>query len=182
MIFDPDKTIILIIDIQDKLLNAAFNSLSIKKNSETLIKTARALNIPIFITEQYPKGLGETIKEIKNNLESTNCTVFEKNAFNAFSDKNIWSTFKKLNRKQVIICGIETHICVYQTAEYLLNKEYSVTVISDSSGSRNDIEHNLGLDNIKQDGGYIKTTEMILFELLKTSKHPKFKELQTLIK
>lgn len=182
MIFDSDKTILLIIDIQEKLLNSAYNSLSIKKNAQILSITAEKLNIPIFITEQYPKGLGETIPEIKKSLNNSKNIICEKIDFNAFADKNIYNKFREFHKKQVIICGIETHICIYQTAEYLLNKGYETAVVYDACGSRAEIEHNIGLENIRQKGGWVKTTEMILFELLKSAKHPSFKDLQLLIK
>jgi len=182
MILQPENSVLLIIDIQEKLLNAAFNSLSIKKNIDILTKTADALNIPVFITEQYPKGLGETISIIKNNLQSTNKIICEKNDFNAFFDKNIYTKFNSLNKKQIIICGIETHICVHQSAAELLKNGFQVAVLTDASGSRAESEHVCGLENIKENGGCIKTTEMVVFELLKTSKHPKFKEIQSLVK
>lgn len=182
MIFSAENTVLVIIDIQEKLLNAAYNSLSIKKNIDILIRTAKALNIPIFITEQYPKGLGSSIKLIKNNLCDTVNIICEKTAFNAFADEEILKKFKSLNKKQVIICGIETHICVHQSAEELLKSGYKLSVISDASGSRAEYEHQYGLENIKHNGGCVKTTEMVVFELLKTAKHPKFKEIQNLIK
>ena len=182
MIFDSDKTILLIIDIQEKLLNSVYNSQSIKKNARILSITAEKLNIPIFITEQYPKGLGETIQEIKNSLHNSKNIICEKIDFNAFSDKNIYNRFRKFRKKQVIICGIETHICVHQTAESLLNNGYEVAVVTDACGSRYEAEHNIGIENIKQSCGWLKTTEMILFELLKSAKHPYFKDLQLLIK
>lgn len=182
MIFQPEDTVLVVIDIQEKLLNAAFNSLSIKKNIDILTRTADALNIPVFITEQYPKGLGKTINLITNNLHNTNKTVSEKTDFNAFADNNIYKEFKNLNRKQVIICGIETHICVHQSAAELAKNGFQVAVIADASGSRAESEHAYGLENIKENGGCIKTTEMVVFELLKTSKHTKFKEIQSLIK
>lgn len=182
MIFEPAHTVLVIIDIQEKLLNAAYNSLSIKKNIDILTKTAEVLNIPVFITEQYPKGLGSTISLITGNLSETTNIICEKTDFNAFANKEIFKKFKKIKKKQVLICGIETHICVHQSAAELLRNGFKVSVVTDASGSRSESEHQCGLENIRQNGGCIKTTEMIIFELLKTAKHPKFKEIQTLIK
>lgn len=178
-ILDINNSILLIIDIQEKLLNAAFNKETIKKNSEILVKTANILGIPCIATEQYPKGLGNTIPEITENIKSYN---FEKLSFNALENTDICSKLQSLERKQIILVGIETHICVRQTAEAFLRKGYDVSVIKDSCGSRSEIEHLAGLDIMKQEGCFIKTTEMVLFELLKTAKHPNFKGVQTLIK
>ena len=89
---------------------------------------------------------------------------------------------KDLNKKQIVVFGIETHICVLQTALALLEASYDVAVIKDASGSRAEIEHQSGLSYLQNNGAHIITTEMLLFQLLKTSKHPKFKEIQTLVK
>ena len=178
---DIQNSILLIIDIQEKLLNAVFNKNSLKNKAVILTHAASILNIPIFITEQYPKGLGSTIPEIQTLLPENNF-VTEKTEFNAFENESAFEKFKDFNKKQIIIFGIETHICVYQTAEFLLNNGYNVTLAADACGSRSLDEYNYGLDNLKHKGADIKSTEMILFELLKTAKHPKFKEIQSLIK
>ncbi len=177
---DIGKSVLLIIDIQEKLIRSAFNNEKVENRASILAKTASVLGIPVIVTEQYPKGLGSTIEPIKNVLPE-NTAVLEKTCFNAFAEKNILETFKKLKRKHVIICGIETHICVFQTAEWLAKNGYEATIIADACGSRSEYEHVLGLENLK-DFAKIKTTEMVLFELLKTAKHPNFKELQALIK
>lgn len=174
-----DNSILLIIDIQEKLLNAVYNKHAISKKSEIISKAASILNIPTFITEQYPKGLGETIYVIKNYVQNPVC--YEKFNFNAILDKNLLENLKKYKRNQIILCGIETHICVSQTAEALINEGFEVSVIKDLCSSRNESEHIAGLDLMKQNGAIIKTTEIVIFELLQSSKHPKFKEIQALI-
>lgn len=178
---DIQNSILLIIDIQEKLLNATYNKNTLKNKAVILTKAASILNIPIYITEQYPKGLGSTISEIKSLLPE-NSAITEKTDFNAFENKSSFEKFKSFKRRQVIVLGIETHICVYQTAEFLINNGYSITIAADACGSRLKEESDYGLDNIKQKGADIKSTEMILFELLKTAKHPNFKEIQSLIK
>ena len=177
MIINEDDALVLIIDIQEKLLNAVFNKDIVAKKSDIIAQTASILNLPVFVTEQYPQGLGDTVGNLKMNAE-----CFIKTAFNAVSDENLLEEIKKTGRKQIIVFGIETHICVHQTVSDLIKKCYEVTVISDACGSRSELEYKYGLENMKQNGAKIKTTEMVLFELLKTAKHHNFKEIQALVK
>ena len=181
-VLNTNESALIIIDIQDKLVNAAFNGQSLKKRANILTTTANILNIPTLITEQYPKGLGSTLNEIKDTLNTNNSNYFEKIEFNALSNLDLLTELKAMNRKQIILTGIETHICVRQTANELLKAGFDVSLAKDCCGSRSEYEHIAGLDIMKQEGCYIKTTEMILFELLKTAKHPNFKEIQALIK
>ena len=177
---DIDNSLIICVDIQEKLLNAVFNKDIVDKKSCIISKVSKILNIPFLITEQYPKGLGATVDSVKNNVISP--FIFEKTSFNAFDENAIKNKIVSLNKKHIVLMGIETHICVYQTVCALLKEGFDVTVIKDACGSRNEEEHITGLHNMERHGADIKTTEMILFEFLKSSKHPNFKEIQTLIK
>lgn len=174
-IISQDKCLVLIIDVQEKLLRAAFNPETVQKNSVILSKAASILNLPVFITEQYPKGLGGTIEGISGK-------TYEKTSFNALEDKNLLNELKETNRKQVILFGIETHICVHQTAAALIEAGFEVTVISDACSSRTLENHLAGLECMKENGAHIKTSEIVLFEILKGANHPNFKEIQALIK
>ena len=178
---DIEDSVLLIIDIQEKLLRAVFNKEELENKAEILAKTSNILSIPIFVTEQYPTGLGETVSNLKD-IFTSETQIYEKTDFNAFNKNEILGNFSKINRKQVLICGIETHICIYQTAEFLLSKGYEVTIAADACGSRSKKEYDFGLKNLASLGAKIKTVEMIVFELLKTAKHPNFKEIQALIK
>ena len=177
MILNQEKSLLLIIDIQEKLLNVVFNKDLLEKKSKILSKACDILNIPVYITEQYPQGLGETIPSLKkaNN-------VFIKTSFNALCDENLLKALEDSGKNQIIIMGIETHICVHQTVAALLDNGFSVTVVKDACGSREESEYSNALNYMNQCGADIKTTEMILFEFLKTAKHPNFKEIQALIK
>lgn len=177
MSLNQDNTLFFIIDIQEKLLNAVFNKEQLEKKAKTLVKSAEILNIPLFVTEQYPQGLGSTVDSLKDSA-----LVFEKLAFSALTDSILVDELKNTKKTEIVIFGIETHICVYQTAKALLQAGYSVTLVKDASGSRSEVEHQSALDCFRQDGVNIKTTEMILFELLKDAKHPCFKQIQALIK
>ena len=177
-ILDEDKTLLLIIDIQEKLYNSVFNQEELFKNSGIISTAANILKIPCIITEQYPKGLGKTCSII--NQESAN--IYEKNTFSALMNPDIMAAIKEIGKSQILICGIETHICVSQTSLALIDCGYEVFVAKNACGSRNEQEHLAGLARIKSAGGNIITTEMALFDWLKTSKHAKFKEIQNLIK
>lgn len=181
MILNQEDSLLLIIDIQEKLLNAVFNKDILEKNAIILSKTANILDLPVVITEQYPKGLGETIEQIKTNTKSK-VKYFEKNDFNALADSTIFNNIKEHAKKQIILCGIETHICVHQTAKALIDNGFKVTLVKNACGSRNADEHSSAIDCMQNYGVQIKTTEMVLFELLKNSKHPNFKDIQNFIK
>ncbi len=180
-LLSENDSLFLIIDIQEKLINAAFNKEIISKNSKILAQTSKILGLPVIITEQYPKGLGDTVSEIKDNI-GADVEVYEKNTFSALDNDDIRNALKNKKRKQVVLFGIETHICVSQTAQALLEDGYDVFVIANACGSRDETEYEFGLERIKCAGGKIITVEIALFELLRGAKHPHFKEIQSLIK
>lgn len=175
---NTQNSVFLFIDIQEKLVAMLAKNKCAKK-AEILAKTARIMNIKSVITEQYPKGLGSTIPDIKYILPD-NTTVFEKTSFNALDTQGIEEQFSGI--KNIFISGIETHICVYQTAIALLNKGFNVFVVKDACASRETDEFKAGINLMEKEGAKIITTEMVLFEMLKSSKHPNFKEIQALIK
>ncbi len=177
MILDQDKSLLLIIDIQEKLLNAVFNKNLLEKKSKILADSCSILGVPTIITEQYPQGLGGTIPTIDNAEKK-----FVKTTFNALNDEELLQVLKDFGKTQIVVMGIEAHICVYQTVSSLLDKGFNVTVALDACGSRDESEYSFALDYMSKLGAEIKTTEMILFEWLKGAKHPNFKEIQALIK
>ena len=178
-IINENNCIIVIIDIQEKLVNIIKDS-TIKENAVHIAKTANILNIPVLITEQYPKGLGSTIQDIKDSV--CNAVYIEKTNFNAFSEQKFKEYISNTNKKQIIIFGIETHICVLQTIYDILNKGFDIFLVENASGSRNDKDKEIAIERLRKAGCEIVTTEMVIFELLKSSRHPKFKEIQALIK
>lgn len=170
------ESLLLIIDVQEKLVNMLEGS-QVKDNAVKIAKACGILEIPTVITEQYPKGLGTTIEEIKEALP--NAEYVEKTTFSALKEDEVK---KFLSQKQVIILGIEAHICVLQTAMDLLTEGYEVFVVQNACGSRNEPNKQAALRRLIHAGAQIVTTEMVLFELLEGSKHPNFKEVQALIK
>ena len=171
-ILNTDDSLLLIIDVQEKLLNAVFNKELCSKKAEIIAKAANILGIPVIVTEQYPKGLGNTVEPVKSAL-GDNVQYFEKTAFSALDNQDVLNALEKANKKQVVILGIETHICVSQT---------TVALIKDACGSRAETEYVAGLERMKDNGAHILTTEIALFEWLKGAKHPNFKDIQALIK
>lgn len=177
--FNTQDTSIICIDIQEKLVKMLEQGDKIASNCEKLLKAANTLNISTIITEQYPKGLGSTIEPIKS---ITSFITVEKTTFSALKTEEFVKTFKNINKKNVIIFGIETHICVLQSVIDLLKENYNVFIISDCCASRNKDNHNTALNLAQQEGARIITLEIALFNFLKSSQHPNFKEIQSLIK
>lgn len=176
-----ENSALVIIDVQERLVLASKYGNDVSKNALKLAKAADILGIPTIVTEQYPTGLGETIPELKLSLskEAFKC---EKTSFSAMLEPAFAEKIHSLGKKQIVLCGIETHICVLQTAYNLINEGFEVYVVKDACASRNKKEYKTGLELLKQYGAKITCTEIVLFEWLKTSQHPNFKEIQTLIK
>lgn len=178
-----ENSIFLFIDIQEKLVNMLKEDIKNNciKNSSILAKLSNSLNIKSIITEQYPKGLGSTIEIIKNSI-SVDSLVLEKTTFDAMLTEEVKTVIENSQKTNVFVCGIETHICVFQTVLSLLNKNFNVFVVKDACASRKKEQYKTSINLMEKEGAKIITTEMVLFAFLKTSKHEKFKELQALIK
>lgn len=175
---NTENSAFLFIDVQEKL-TAMLRKDKAAKKAEILAKTAKILNIKTVLTEQYPQGLGSTIPSVKYCLPDS-AKTFEKTSFNALDTDGVKEALG--NVKNVFIFGIETHICVLQTALALLQNGYNVFVIKDACASRETDEFKAGINLMEKEGAKIMTTEIVLFGLLKTAKHPNFKEVQLLIK
>ena len=173
-----EDSVVVVIDLQEKLVKAVGKYSPVDAACKVL-KTASILNIPTIITEQYPKGLGETVPEV---MDCANAKYLEKTTFSAYSTPEFKNELKATKKKQVVIFGIEAHICVYQTVCELIDKGYDVYFVKDASASRNKYEFKTGVELIKQIGAKVTCSEIVLFEWLKTSKHQNFKEIQALIK
>jgi len=180
-ILNEKTSLLLIIDFQERLLSATNNKQNIERKAVIMAQTAGILGIPAVITEQYPKGLGPTILPIRDVL-GENGGYYEKTSFSALENPTIADAIDKSGKKQIVVYGIETHICVSQTVNALVAKGYDVTVISDASGSRSEAEHKAGLERIKENGAHVVTAEIAIFEWLKGARHIRFKEVQGLIK
>jgi nicotinamidase-related amidase len=177
---DIKKCTLVVVDVQGKLAQLMHDKETLFKNVQILIKAAKILDIPILWSQQCPDSLGPTKPEIAQLL--TNCEPINKAAFSCCGEENFNIKLNESSRQQVILCGIETHVCIYQTAFDLLRKGFSVDVIADAVSSRTRGNKEIGLQRMSTEGVNISSTEMALFELLRTAEHPQFKNIAMLIK
>jgi nicotinamidase-related amidase len=174
---EADRCALLVIDIQEKLLPPIFQKEQLIKNSQLLIRLAGALKLPAVVSTQYAKGLGNTVPEIASLLPENQ--AIDKQMFSCFGSDVFCSLLKRLpgNRNTVLLCGMECHICVTQTALAALREGYIVHVASDAVSSRTEWNWKIGLERMRSAGAVISSTEMIIYELLRSSGAPAFKEL-----
>ncbi len=175
-----DNTVLLLIDFQERLFPVMHDKEKLLNNVVKLVKGANVLEIPIIVTEQYPKGLGPTIPEIK--ILIPNFKAVEKTCFSCCDEPAFSEALGVLKRKQVLVAGIEAHICVYQTAVALARAGYQVEVASDCVASRDPENKMVTLFKLRAGGISPTTTEMSLFELLKVAKGDKFKQISAIVK
>jgi len=176
---DNQDTVLMVIDIQERLVPAMKVANNVIENTNILISAAKEFSIPIITTEQYPRGLGNTVPALKDYIDSN--YLFEKNSFTAYTE-DVKLALEKFDCKKVIITGMETHICVFQTIRDLLAEGYHVFIASDAVCSRTKENYLNGLDLIKDMGAMVSNTETIIFDLLKEAGTPEFKVLSKLIK
>jgi nicotinamidase-related amidase len=176
---NQEDSVLLIIDIQEKLIPAVNQSEQVIKNAYILLTTAQKLGIPVIATEQYPNGLGKTVPNLSSHIDPL--SIFEKVSFSGCIP-GVVSTLKNLGRKKVIITGMETHVCVFQTVRDLLANDFEVFIASDAVSSRTEANYKSGLSMMAEMGAVISNTETIFFDLLKRAGTPVFKELSRLIK
>jgi nicotinamidase-related amidase len=179
---EADRCTLLVVDIQEKLLPPIFQKEQLIRNSQLLIRLAGTLKLPALMTTQYAKGLGATVPEIASLLPDTQ--AIDKQMFSCFGSDVFCSLLKRLpgNRNTVLLCGMESHICVAQTALAALREGYLVHVASDAVSSRTEWNWKIGLERMRAAGAVISSTEMIIYELLRSSGTPAFKELLPYLK
>ena len=179
---EAEQCALIVIDIQEKLLPAIFNKEELVKNSRLLIRLAGILKIPAIVTTQYARGLGGTVPEISGLMPEA--SAIDKQMFSCFGSDVFCSSLKRLpgNRTTVLLCGMETHICVMQTALAALQQGYVVHVASDAVSSRTEWNWKIGLERMAAAGAVISSTEMMTYELLRSSGSPAFKELLPYLK
>ncbi len=182
-LLDIDNSVLLIVDIQTKLLNVMPEKAAedILENSIRLSNAANLLNIPVFLTEQYPNGLGSTAEPLKQALHHST-TTFEKTHFSCLEANHFKNSLQNTKRQQVIIVGQEAHVCILQTALELIAAGYQVHVLEDSVCSRKEEHKFYALQRMQQQGVIISNFESVLFEWLKDSQHEKFNELSALLR
>lgn len=179
-ILKRDTSALLLIDIQEKILPVMDKSSLVIKNSLKLIKGFKILNIPIFYTEQYPKGLGNTSSTLLKELEGL--SAIQKMTFSCAGAGNLFPRLKDNNALQVVVAGIESHVCVQQTVLDLLANEFQVNVAVDAISSRNELDYTTAINRMRHHGAEITTTEAILFELLNVCGTEEFKQISKIVK
>jgi len=174
---------LLIIDIQERLASAMPPKVleQVIKNNNVLTSAAKELDIPVIHSEQYPRGLGHTVSDISDNLPEESISI-EKTCFSCSETEGFHDLLAKHKRQQIIITGIESHICVLQSAIQLQRHGYAVYVVEDAVCSRKKLHHKNALERLRQNGIIVSNVESVLFEWLRDASHPQFKNLSKLIK
>jgi nicotinamidase-related amidase len=180
-LLQASQAVLLIVDLQEKFAAALDDFDRVVDRTAILMQACRPLGIPIVVSEQYPQGLGHTVATLKNHLPP-DATVWEKTAFGCGQDPHILAHVTELQRPQVMVCGLESHVCVNQTVHQLLVRSFQVHLIQDAVTARHKHDHKTALAKMQQSGAIPSCVEMALFELLGDARHPDFKALQALIK
>ena len=174
---EAEHCALIVIDIQEKLLPPIFQKEQLIRNSQLLIRLAGSVKIPAIVTTQHAKGLGPVVPDIDSLLPESQ--AIDKQMFSCFGSDAFCTLLKRLpnNRNTVLLCGMESHICVAQTALAALRDGYLVHVASDAISSRTEWNWKIGLERMRAAGAIISSTEMMIYELLRTSAAPAFKEM-----
>ena len=180
-ILDRNSCALVVIDVQEAFRAVIPQFEQIAVRISTAVRGFQILGVPVIVTEQYPKGLGPTVEEIALSLSESAARI-EKKAFSACGANSFRRTLEQLEVGQVVICGIEAHVCVSQTAHDLIDDDYDVHVLTDCVASRFEHDREAGLSKMYGSGVDPSSVEMALFELMRDSGHEKFKEIQALIK
>ncbi len=174
-----DQVLLLVIDLQEKLMRAMDHAEQVYKNTRIMLRACQQLGIPVVVTEQYPKGLGRTVQDISEHLGKH--LLLEKVAFSAVNEKTL-EQLKSFQREQLLVLGSETHVCVFQTVRDLVAAGFEVYLLRDAVCSRCKDNHKNGLRLMKEEGAIITDTETAVFDLLKVSGTPDFKAIHPLVK
>jgi nicotinamidase-related amidase len=177
---DPKSTVLVIIDVQGKLAQIMHDRDTLFKNLHILVSGVKLLNIPIIWMEQVPDKLGSTIPEIKDVLIDQKPII--KDVFSCMKNEEFNNQIKRINPNDIILAGIESHICVYQTAMDLLEKKYNVHIVADAISSRISENKELGIERMLLEGAIKTSVEMLLFEIQGEAKGDRFRQISRLVK
>ena len=183
MLIDAAKSFLLLIDMQERLLPAMAGAQELQRRCSILLNAAKRLDVPVAVSEQYPKGLGHTVQRLRDELG--NAPVFEKAAFSCWRDERLkkhLTAHHEGGRPQAIVAGIEAHVCVLQTAVDLAQAGFAVFAVADAMASRAASSLQLAQERMRQEGVEVVNSEMVLFELLGRAGTAEFKELSVLVR
>lgn len=175
-----EDTAVVVIDLQEKLIPVMHDKERLEDRAVRFLKGIRALDIPVVITQQYTKGIGKTISSVAEALGEFK--HIEKNSFSCMANEEFAAAIKALNKKNVVVCGTEAHICVQQTVLQLMEAGYNAYLVADCVGSRSEEDKFWGITRMGNSGAVITTYEAVLYELLRDSKAPGFKEISAIVK
>ena len=178
---DAEKAVLVVIDIQERLVPAMPQKVYMRMRDTVgmLVSVAELLDVPVVTTEQYPQGIGHTVPELADACKGA---VIEKVSFGCCGEPNFLAALKETGRSQVIITGMEAHVCVYQTVLGLLEDGYNIHLVRDAICSRNKTDYPAGVANASQAGAVVTTAETVLFQMLQKSTHEKFRSVSKLVK
>lgn len=176
MLMKKDESLLLVIDVQERLAPAMDNPREVINGCSKLLGVAKRLNVPFIITEQYPKGLGATMFDLRKEA-GEEVYYLPKTEFSCARNPEIMEAIKKSSKRQIIIAGLETHICIVQTALELQAEGYEVFVVSNACSSRQPVQHILALQRLLQHNVDVVTIEMVIFEWLEKAGSDEFKEI-----
>lgn len=178
----PPRTMLLVIDMQEKLMPAIADRERVTATAGKMIRGAAVLDMPILATEQYPRGIGQTVEPVRAMLAERGAKTLEKPTFSAWATTPVREAILAFDRPQVILVGVETHVCIQQSALDLASRDYDVFVCADAVGSRGKLDYEIALQRMRQNGVIVTTVESVLFELCQSSQAPRFKALLEIIK
>ena len=183
-VLNRDDAVLVVVDVQERLVPAIDKELYARslKNFKIAIEAAGTLGLPIVLTEQYPKGLGGTVPDVLKALEGKTYARIEKVSFSCGRDEGFFAALAKTVRRQVILIGMETHVCVYQTSVDLINAGYEVFVLDDAVSSRYPHNYQSGIAALRDAGAVVVSTETAVFQLLKVAATPEFKKISSLLR
>ncbi len=175
-----EDTVLFVIDMQGNLYESMQDKQFLLENVRKLVRGMQVFGIPVIVTEQIPEKLGPTIEPVASLLPDA--PRIPKADFSCCGDEKIMKALKAAERRQVLLSGIETHVCVYQTAIDLLGFGYDVHLVADAVSSRTVLNREIGIGRMRDEGVHLASTEMVLFELIRSADDPKFREIFKIVK
>ena len=180
MLIERDRSCLLIVDVQEKLVPAVAQSVAVVRNCGILMQAAEQLGVPVVVSEQYPQGLGPTVPELR--ALSPDSARLAKLSFSCAADLGLQRRIRETGRSLMVIAGLEAHVCVLQSALGFQRDGVQTVVVADAVSSRNPVNRDAALLRLRENGVEVATTEMVLFEWLGQAGTPEFKELSKLIR
>ena len=175
MLLSRDNSLLLLVDVQEKLTPHVLHATEMVARCQWLMRLASDVNVPVVVSEQYPRGLGQTVLPLRSVAGET--SALEKVSFSCYREPLLVKGLLSQHKKQVVIIGIETHVCVVQTALDMQKAGWDVFVVVDAVSSRHELDHKYGLKRMKQNGIHLVTSEMVFFEWVERAGTPEFKAL-----